>query len=154
MAYVAASEGSVIHRAVRRCRDSVRATTPGCGEYFNLANSKIEPAIDAILTRKPKYALAVKSGCVEVGITRTLRQRINLHGFGHRVDTDDGIETTVRDPRLTIVGPDDHAVRSGACAEWNVVGISGLRIEAAKRLAPLSRIPDGAIGGRGNVVRA
>src|SRR5215469_11183518 len=69
---IAAGERSEEHLAIRRGGDTVRAGAPRGVEHRHRARFGIEAAVDAVLSREPEHALAIKSGRVEVGVAPLL----------------------------------------------------------------------------------
>ena len=93
-----------------------------------------------------------KEGGVAIRIGLALRQREDVDLLGLRVDTDDGVEAPIGDPRGAI-GTDNNAMRRRAFTERDVPSRPGRRIEPAERALRLGRVPDGTVGRRRHVVR-
>ena len=74
-----------------------------------------------------------------------------LHFFRYRIDANDGVQTSIGDPRRD-VRPDYHAMWRRALAKRNPLDLPGLRIKSPKHTCTLTCVPDGAVRRRCDVV--
>src|SRR5262245_47246490 len=85
--------------------------------YLHIACHRIEPAINAVLSREPDAALTVESRGIEIGIRHALDgQRPYLDRLCRGIDPHNGILAAVGEPGGAI-RPHDDTVRSGFLAE-------------------------------------
>ena len=148
---VAIRERRVEHRAVGRGGDPVRTRAARRRHDLQRTALRIEVAEVAGLTGEPQDAGAIERRGVQVHV-RTGKLE-HAHVLRRRIDTHDRVQATVGDP-WRAVGPDDHAVRRGSRAELHHACRAGLRIEVAELAGALRRVPDAAVGGGRDVVRA
>src|SRR6185295_3112780 len=128
---VRTGERGVVHVAVGRDVNAVRAATARRLEHFHLAVARVEPAVDAALAGKPVHALLVEDRRVEVGVAAVRGQRPALHGAGLRIDAHDRVLPAVGEEGRA-VGAGDHAVRRGAGAELDELDLAALGVEDAE----------------------
>jgi hypothetical protein len=68
--------------AIRRRCNAVGAGAFRCFPGLNFSAGRIDTAVDAALTRKPKNTFAVEGRGVEIGAGKFFRQPKKLPGFG------------------------------------------------------------------------
>lgn len=149
---VAAGERGVVDIAARRHGDAIRARAERGVEDFDLSGRAIEAAVQSGLAGEPEPAGVVECSSVEIGVARTFGQRKRANFVRHGIDADDRVEAAVRHPWCA-VRSDDHAVRGGAAAERDFVGLSGGGIEETEFAGGLGGVPDASIGRGRDIVR-
>src|SRR5438128_4564173 len=104
---MAPRQGRVIHRAVRRGRDSIGSGAFGSGEHLDLAGFWVETAIHAALSGEPKHPALIKRGGIEIHARTVWRQRKDFYRFGLGIDANDRVQAAVPNPRRAIWPDDD-----------------------------------------------
>src|SRR3569833_4627426 len=137
---VRARERDIVHAAVGRSGDAVRTAAARCLKHRDLAARGIDAAGCGSRAKPVITAARIEGRGIEVHVRRALGRREDADLIGRGVDTHDGVEPRVRDPR-SAVGADDAAVGTRGLAERDVPRASGLRIAPAESTQTLRGEP-------------